>query len=157
MVKPIFSPLLLPSACALVLGLTMICRTDDAVARISASDAPAPPEGMAFEQPVAAKDGASPGSGYWEWRDGGYLWSAGNWGSTIGLYDGAAYVYGLSGEGFSGGSGQDQPIYYHTTVSHVSINDTAGGVGARPPVSGQKIPDKAAADSAARHGARGTT
>jgi hypothetical protein len=157
MLKPTSSPLLPPSACALILGLTMISHTHPAVARISASDTPAPPTGTAFEQPVAAEDGAIRGSGYWEWSDGGYLWSAGNWGSTIGLHDGAAYVYGLSGEGFSGGNGQDQPIYYHTTVSHVSINDNVGGLRARPPESGEKIHDKSAAGSLATRGAPGTT
>src|ERR1022692_4573182 len=157
MVKPTFRRLLLRSACAIVLSLTMISLKHHAVARISASDTAAPPTGMTFEQPVAAEDGAIRGSGYWEWSDGGYLWSAGNWGSTIGLYDGVAYVYGLSGEGFSGGNGQDQPIYYHTTVSHMSINDNVGGVGAHTPVLGEKIPDKAAAGSAARRGERGAT
>jgi hypothetical protein len=157
MLKPTFSALLPPPACAVILGLTMISHTHPAVARISASDTPAPPTKMAFEQPVAAEDGAIRGSGYWEWGDGGYLWSAGNWGSTIGLHDGAAYVFGLSGEGFSGGNGQDQPIYYHTTVSHVSTSGNLRGLGAHPPASGEKIPEKPAAGPAATRGAPGTT
>ena len=120
----------------------MISLTHHAVAWIMASDTLAPPPGLAFEQPF----GAIHSSGYCGWSYGGYLWTAGNWGSRIGLNGGVAQVYGYYGEGFSDGNGAGQHIYYYVNASHVRSDDN-----------GEMIPDTAATGPAATREAREAT
>jgi hypothetical protein len=104
----------------------MIAQAHPAAAQIATSDTLAPSAAPPFERPIFAGDNASRGGGYWEWSNGGYNWNAGNWGSTIGLSDGAARPNSYSREGSSGGNVQEQRFSYHTTVSQVSSDGNAG-------------------------------
>jgi hypothetical protein len=139
---PPFSPLLVPSACALALGLALIVQTQHAVAQTPQSNALAPPARPIFEQPILAEDGAVRGSGYWQWSNGGYLWIAGNWHSAVGLSGELAHYIGYPGDGISGGHGQYPRFSYHTTASQVNSNRTMVGDRALPSIVGEKIPAK---------------
>jgi hypothetical protein len=149
-VKPRFSLLLVPSACALALGLTLIVHTHHAVAQTPLSNALAPPARPIFEHPILAEDGAFYGSVYWGWSNGSYLWIAGNWSSAVGLSGGLAHFFEYPGEELSGGHGQDPRFYYHTTVSQVSSNGNVVGDRTRPSILGKKIPVKGVAGLEAR-------
>lgn len=142
MVMPPFSPLLVPSACALALGLTLIAQTHLAIAQSPQSNALSPPAPPIIEQPILAEDGAIRGSGYWGWSNGGYLWIAGNWHSAVGLSGELAHYIGYPRDGSSGGHGQYPRFSYHTTGSPVSSNGTMVGDRALPSIVGEKIPAK---------------
>src|SRR5271169_2467569 len=144
--------LVLASACALVLGLTVIAAPDYAVAQISVSITLAPPALPVYEQPVLIEEGGiwAPGywdynqdgyfwvpgtwvqppeigllwtPGYWGWGNGGYAWNEGYWGATVGFYGGIDYGFGYSGTGYSGGHWQGQQFYYNSAVSHVNVTN----------------------------------
>ena len=146
-------PLLVLSACALALGLTMSAVPEYALAQISVSITLAPPALPAYEQPLLVEEGGiwAPGywdydqedgyfwvpgtwvqppevgllwtPGYWGWGNGGYAWNEGYWSPTVGFYGGIAYGYGYSGQGYSGGHWQGQQFYYNTAVSHVNVTN----------------------------------
>ncbi len=144
--------IVLASACALALGLTLIAAPDYAVAQISVSITLAPPALPVYEQPVLVEEGGiwAPGywdynqegyfwvpgtwvqppeagllwtPGYWGWGNGGYAWNEGYWGATVGFYGGIDYGFGYSGRGYSGGHWQGQQFYYNTAVSHVNVTN----------------------------------
>jgi WXXGXW repeat (2 copies) len=144
--------LVLASACALALGLTVIAAPDYAVAQISVSITLAPPALPVYEQPVLVEEGGiwAPGywdynqdgyfwvpgtwvqppevgllwtPGYWGWGNGGYAWNEGYWGATVGFYGGINYGFGYSGQGYEGGHWQGQKFYYNTAVSHVNVSN----------------------------------
>ncbi len=144
--------LLLVSACALAMGLSVIAAPQYAVAQISVSITLAPPALPVYEQPVLVQEGGvwAPGywdynqdgyfwvpgtwvqppaygllwtPGYWGWGNGGYAWNEGYWGETVGFYGGIDYGFGYSGRGYSGGHWQGQQFYYNTAVSHVNVTN----------------------------------
>ncbi len=144
--------LLLASACALALGLTLSVVPDNAAAQFSVSITLAPPALPVYEQPVLLEEGSiwAPGywdynqggyfwvpgtwvqppeagllwtPGYWGWGNGGYAWNEGYWGATVGFYGGIDYGFGYSGRGYAGGHWQGQHFYYNTAVSHVNVTN----------------------------------
>jgi hypothetical protein len=148
-----FNSLLVLSACALALGLTMIAVPKSALAQISVSITLAPPALPVYEQPVLVEEGGiwAPGywaydqqdgyfwvpgtwvqppevgllwtPGYWGWGNGGYAWNEGYWGPTVGFYGGIAYGFGYFGRGYTGGHWQGQQFYYNTAVSQVNVTN----------------------------------
>jgi hypothetical protein len=91
---------------------------------------------------------------YWGWRDNGYVFNEGYWGTQVGFYGGISYGYGYFGDGYEGGRWQGEQFYYNrsvnnvnvtnihnvynttvinsTTVNRVSYNGGSGGISARP-------------------------
>ena len=147
-----FNSLMLRSAGALALCLTLCDMPGHALAQISVSITLAPPALPVYEQPALVEDGGiwAPGywaygpdgyfwvpggwvqppqvgllwtPGYWGWGDGGYSWNEGYWGPTVGFYGGIAYGFGYSGQGYTGGHWQGGDFYYNTAVSHVDAAD----------------------------------
>jgi len=150
--RQISHSILVLSACALALGLT-IAVPEDAVAQISVSITLAPPALPVYEQPMLVEEGGiwAPGywdydqtdgyfwvpgtwvqppevgllwtPGYWGWGNGAYAWNEGYWGPTVGFYGGIAYGFGYSGHGYNGGHWQGQQFYYNTAVSQVNVTN----------------------------------
>jgi hypothetical protein len=90
--------------------------------------------------------------GYWGWRDGGFFFNDGYWGTEVGYYGGINYGFGYWGGGYGGGRWDGGHFFYNRSVnnvdlsinrnvyntpienhndSHVSFNGGAGGVVAR--------------------------
>jgi hypothetical protein len=61
--------------------------------------------------------------GYWGWRDNGYAFNEGYWGTQVGFYGGVSYGYGYSGEGYEGGRWQNGQFYYNRSVSNVNVTN----------------------------------
>ena len=150
--KPISHSILVLSACALALGLT-ISVPENAVAQISVSITLAPPALPVYAQPALVEEGGiwAPGywdydqtggyfwvpgtwvqppevgllwtPGYWGWGNGSYAWNEGYWGPTVGFYGGISYGFGYSGQGYSGGHWQGQQFFYNTAVSRVNVTN----------------------------------
>ena len=98
--------------------------------------------------------------GYWGWGDGGYFFTDGFWGPTVGFYGGINYGFGYFGDGFEGGRWDHDHFFYnravvnvdvtvihnvynttvvHNTTTRVSYNGGQGGIQRRP------TPEEAAA------------
>jgi len=92
--------------------------------------------------------------GYWDLRDGIYVWNAGYWGPHVGFYGGVNYGFGYGGVGYEGGRWDNGVFVYNRTVnnfgnvtithvyektvyvepgaSRVSFNGGSGGTTVRP-------------------------
>jgi hypothetical protein len=57
--------------------------------------------------------------GFWGWGDGGFFFTEGYWGPTVGFYGGINYGFGYFGEGFVGGRWDHGHFFYNRTVSNV--------------------------------------
>src|ERR1700739_1203800 len=130
---------------ALLLGITPSLSS----AQISVSITVAPPELVAYDQPLCPGDGyiwvpgywaygeddyywvpgvwilaPQPGflwtPGYWGFEGGHYLWHAGYWGRHIGFYGGVNYGFGYFGSGFVGGRWEGDRFLCNTAVWHVN-------------------------------------
>ena len=108
----------------------------------------APPELVAYSQPICPQEGYlwTPGywaygadgyfwvpgtwveppavgllwtPGYWGWGNDAYLWNEGYWGPTVGFYGGINYGYGYGGSGYEGGYWRDNQFNYNRSVNNV--------------------------------------
>ncbi|MGB7470204.1 MAG: hypothetical protein WBW58_12630 [Candidatus Acidiferrum sp.] len=57
--------------------------------------------------------------GYWGWRDNAYVWNEGYWGPTVGFYGGVDYGYGYGGSGYEGGYWRNNEFNYNRSVNNV--------------------------------------
>src|SRR5580658_2178133 len=109
----------------------------------------APPELVAYSQPICPQPGYlwTPGNwaygpegyywvpgtwveppmvgvlwtpGYWGWGGGAYAWNAGYWGPTVGFYGGVNYGYGYGGSGYQGGYWRNNEFNYNRSVNNVN-------------------------------------
>jgi hypothetical protein len=60
--------------------------------------------------------------GYWAWGDGGFFFTAGFWGPTVGFYGGINYGFGYFGTGFVGGRWQGGHFFYNRAVLNINVN-----------------------------------
>ncbi len=117
-------------------------------AQIGVSITVAPPELVAYSQPICPQEGYlwTPGywaygadgyfwvpgtwveppavgllwtPGYWGWGNDAYLWNEGYWGPTVGFYGGINYGYGYGGSGYEGGYWRDNQFNYNRSVNNV--------------------------------------
>jgi WXXGXW repeat (2 copies) len=150
--RHISTSVLVRSACALALGLSVLALPELVLAQVSVSITLAPPPLPVYEQPLLVEEGGiwapgywdyGPGGyfwvpgtwvqppavgllwtpGYWGWNDGTYSWNAGYWGAEVGFYGGVNYGFGYFGRGYAGGHWQNQRFYYNTAVSHVNVTN----------------------------------
>ena len=56
--------------------------------------------------------------GYWAWNDGGYAFTAGYWGPTVGFYGGIDYGFGYNGFGYWGGRWDHDRFEYNRAVNN---------------------------------------
>jgi hypothetical protein len=111
----------------------------------------APPELVAYSQPICPQSGYlwTPGywgygdegyfwvpgtwaeppavgllwtPGYWGWGDNAYAWNAGYWGPTIGFYGGVNYGFGYGGVGYEGGYWNNGAFSYNRSVNNVDVS-----------------------------------
>ena len=112
----------------------------------------APPELVAYSQPICPQEGYlwTPGywaygpegyfwvpgtwveppavgllwtPGYWGWGNGAYAWNDGYWGPTVGFYGGINYGYGYGGSGYQGGYWRDNQFNYNRSVNNVNARN----------------------------------
>ncbi|MGA9352908.1 MAG: hypothetical protein WBV46_04405, partial [Terriglobales bacterium] len=120
-------------------------------AQLGVSITLAPPELVAYSQPMCPQSGYlwTPGywaygdegyfwvpgtwveppsvgllwtPGYWGWGGDAFAWNGGYWGPTIGFYGGVNYGYGYGGSGYEGGYWKHNEFSYNTTVNNVDRN-----------------------------------
>src|SRR5208282_6941714 len=60
--------------------------------------------------------------GYWGWGGDAYAWNVGYWGPTIGFYGGVNYGFGYGGFGYEGGYWQNGAFSYNTAVNNVDVS-----------------------------------
>ena len=112
----------------------------------------APPELVAYSQPLCPQEGYlwTPGywaygpdgyfwvpgtwveppgvgllwtPGYWGWGNDAYLWNEGYWGPTVGFYGGINYGYGYGGIGYQGGYWNNNQFSYNRSVNNVDVRN----------------------------------
>ncbi|MGB9432255.1 MAG: hypothetical protein WBQ89_08440, partial [Candidatus Acidiferrum sp.] len=117
-------------------------------AQIGVSITVAPPELVAYSQPICPQQGYlwTPGywaygrdgyfwvpgtwvepptlgllwtPGYWGWGNDAYLWNEGYWGPTVGFYGGINYGYGYGGSGYEGGYWRNSQFNYNRSVNNI--------------------------------------
>ena len=122
------------------------------LAQIGMSITVAPPELVAYSQPMCPQSGYlwTPGywaygdegyfwvpgtwveppalgllwtPGYWGWGDNAYAWNEGYWGSTIGFYGGVNYGFGYGGVGYEGGYWNHGAFNYNRSVNNVDVRN----------------------------------
>src|SRR5580658_3185962 len=97
-------------------------------AQVGVSIRLAPPELVAYSQPICPQEGYLwvPGTwvepptvgflwtpGYWGWNNDAYFWNEGYWGQTVGFYGGINYGYGYGGYGYQGGFWRNNQFNYN--------------------------------------------
>jgi hypothetical protein len=121
-------------------------------AQLGVSITVAPPELVAYSQPICPQNGYLwtpaywaygaegyfwvPGTwvepptvgllwtpGYWGWGGGAYAWNAGYWGPTVGFYGGVNYGYGYAGSGYQGGYWRNNEFSYNRSVNNVDVRN----------------------------------
>lgn len=70
---------------------------------------------------LAPEEGLLWTPGYWGWRDGGFFFNEGYWGSEVGFYGGINYGFGYSGDGYGGGRWDGGHFFYNRSVNNVDI------------------------------------
>ena len=132
----------------LSLTLLILAMSAAAFAQLGVSITIAPPELVAYSQPMCPQSGYlwTPGywaygdegyfwvpgtwveppaigllwtPGYWGWGSNAYAWNEGYWGPTVGFYGGVNYGYGYGGYGYGGGYWRNNQFSYNTTVNNV--------------------------------------
>ena len=132
----------------LSLALLVLAMSAIAFAQFGVSITVAPPELVAYSQPMCPQSGYlwTPGywaygdegyfwvpgtwaeppavgllwtPGYWGWGGNAFAWNEGYWGSTIGFYGGVNYGFGYGGVGYQGGYWQNGAFSYNTSVNNV--------------------------------------
>jgi hypothetical protein len=132
----------------LLFVLVMLAIPAASFAQIGVSIRIAPPELVAYSQPICPQDGYlwTPGfwaygqegyfwvpgtwvepptvgflwtPGYWGWGNDAYYWNDGYWGPTVGFYGGINYGYGYGGYGYQGGYWQNNKFNYNRSVNNV--------------------------------------
>ncbi len=117
-------------------------------AQMGVSITVAPPELVAYSQPMCPQEGYlwTPGywaygpegyfwvsgtwveppevgvlwtPGYWGWNNDSYAWNGGYWGPTVGFYGGINYGYGYGGSGYEGGYWRNNEFSYNRSVNNV--------------------------------------
>ncbi|MGB7498149.1 MAG: hypothetical protein WBW05_27375, partial [Candidatus Acidiferrum sp.] len=112
----------------------------------------APPELVAYSQPICPQEGYlwTPGywaygpdgyfwvpgtwveppeigllwtPGYWGWGNDAYAWNEGYWGPTVGFYGGVNYGFGYGGSGYEGGYWRDNQFSYNRSVNNVDVRN----------------------------------
>ena len=121
-------------------------------AQIGVSIRIAPPELVAYSQPICPQEGFlwTPGywaygpegyfwvpgtwvepptvgflwtPGYWGFGNDAYLWNEGYWGPTVGFYGGINYGYGYGGYGYQGGYWRNNQFNYNRSVNNVDTRN----------------------------------
>jgi YXWGXW repeat-containing protein len=121
-------------------------------AQIGVSIRLAPPELVAYSQPICPQEGYlwTPGywaygqagyfwvpgtwvepptvgflwtPGYWGWGNDAYFWNEGYWGPTVGFYGGINYGYGYGGYGYQGGYWRNNQFNYNRSVNNVDTRN----------------------------------
>jgi hypothetical protein len=121
-------------------------------AQIGVSIRIAPPELVAYSQPICPQEGYlwTPGfwaygqqgyfwvpgtwvepptvgflwtPGYWGWGSDAYFWNDGYWGPSVGFYGGINYGYGYGGVGYQGGYWRNNQFSYNRSVNNVDIRN----------------------------------
>jgi hypothetical protein len=132
----------------LLLFFVMMAIPATSFAQFGVSITVAPPELVAYSQPICPQEGYLwmpgywaygpegyfwvPGTwvepptvgvlwtpGYWRWRDGGYDWNEGYWGPTVGFYGGVDYGFGYGGSGYEGGYWRNNEFMYNRSANHI--------------------------------------
>ncbi|MFZ1918374.1 MAG: YXWGXW repeat-containing protein [Terriglobales bacterium] len=136
-----------------LLSLTfLLAMSAAAFAQVGMSITIAPPELVAYSQPMCPQSGYlwTPGywaygdegyfwvpgtwveppaigllwtPGYWGWGSNAYAWNEGYWGPTVGFYGGVNYGYGYGGYGYGGGYWRNNQFSYNTSVNNVDRNN----------------------------------
>jgi WXXGXW repeat (2 copies) len=121
-------------------------------AQIGVSIRIAPPELVAYSQPICPQEGYlwTPGfwaygqqgyfwvpgtwvepptvgflwtPGYWGWGSDAYFWNDGYWGPSVGFYGGINYGYGYGGVGYQGGYWRNNQFNYNRSVNNVDTRN----------------------------------
>jgi hypothetical protein len=132
----------------MLLGFLILAIPAISLAQLGVSITIAPPELVAYSQPVCPQSGYlwTPGywaygsegyfwvpgtwveppeagllwtPGYWGWGDNAYAWNEGYWGPTVGFYGGLNYGYGYGGVGYQGGYWNHGAFNYNRSVNNV--------------------------------------
>jgi hypothetical protein len=134
----------------LVLAGGMLLLSTASFAQIGVSVSIAPPELLTYDQPICPGDGyiwtpgywawdgeyywvpgtwvlpPDPGllwtPGYWAFGPGGFFFTDGYWGPTVGFYGGVNYGFGYFGHGYEGGRWEGNRFFYNTAVNRVDVN-----------------------------------
>ena len=135
----------------LSLALLILAMSAAALAQVGVSIAIAPPELVAYSQPLCPQSGYlwTPGNwaygdegyfwvpgtwaeppaigllwtpGYWGWGGNAFAWNEGYWGPTIGFYGGVNYGFGYGGVGYEGGYWQNGAFSYNTAVNNIDVS-----------------------------------
>ncbi len=134
----------------LFLTLLILATPATLFAQFGISITIAPPELVAYSQPICPQDGYlwTPGywaygeegyfwvpgtwaeppavgllwtPGYWGWGGNAFAWNEGYWGPTIGFYGGVNYGFGYVGVGFAGGRWVGNSFAYNRSVTNVNV------------------------------------
>src|SRR5271169_2656230 len=129
----------------LSLAFLLLAIPATALAQIGMSIMIAPPELVAYSQPVCPQGGYlwTPGywaygdegyfwvpgtwvepptvgmlwtPGYWGWGGNAYAWNEGYWSPSVGFYGGVDYGYGYGGSGYEGGYWTNNEFSYNRSV-----------------------------------------
>ena len=135
----------------LLLAFLMLAIPAISLAQFGVSITVAPPELVAYSQPMCPQNGYlwTPGywaygdegyfwvpgtwaeppaigllwtPGYWGWGGDAYAWNVGYWGPTIGFYGGVNYGFGYGGFGYEGGYWQNGAFSYNTAVNNIDVS-----------------------------------
>ncbi|MGD0416735.1 MAG: YXWGXW repeat-containing protein, partial [Terriglobales bacterium] len=136
----------------LFLAVLVVAISAISFAQVGVSITIAPPELVAYSQPLCPQNGYlwTPGywaygpdgyfwvpgtwaeppevgllwtPGYWGWGNNAYAWNQGYWGPTIGFYGGVNYGFGYGGVGYQGGYWNNGAFNYNTTVNNVNVTN----------------------------------
>ncbi|MGA2005330.1 MAG: hypothetical protein ABSG70_18225 [Terriglobales bacterium] len=136
----------------LFLTLLILATPATLFAQFGISITIAPPELVAYSQPICPQDGYlwAPGywaygeegyfwvpgtwaeppaigllwtPGYWGWGGNAFAWNEGYWGPTIGFYGGVNYGFGYGGVGYEGGYWNNGAFSYNRSVNNVDVTN----------------------------------
>jgi len=136
----------------LSLALLILAMPAASLAQFGVSITIAPPELVAYSQPLCPQAGYlwTPGywaygdegyfwvpgtwveppivgvlwtPGYWGWGGNAYAWNEGYWGPTVGFYGGINYGYGYGGSGYQGGYWKNNEFSYNRSVNNVDVTN----------------------------------